>query len=220
MNYKYFLLALVLLSCRNLEQQTKISDNADPLNKELTSKLLAMRAIDQAAVYPPSEKSKESIKRWRVFKDSIFLHHCTELEGIFEEFGYPGHSMVGEDGALSFWLMVQHCDHDLAFQRRVLTTMKTELDRENINARHFGLLTDRVRKNSAQKQLYGTQVTYNDQGQAIPRPLEDSLNVDKRRKEIGLESIKEYLNRMTTNHFNMNKDNFLKKGITQPLLYE
>lgn len=41
---------------------------------------------------------------------------------------------------------------------------------------------NRVRLNTSQKQVYGTQVTYNiDSCQAIPMPLLDSLTVNQRR---------------------------------------
>ena len=57
-------------------------------------------------------------------------------------------------------------------------------------------------------------------GQAIPKSLQDSLTVNERRKSVGLEPIEEYLNVMTEMHFEMNKENMLKRGITQPKLYE
>ena len=56
-------------------------------------------------------------------------------------------------------------------------------------------------------------------GQAYPKPLEDSLGVNERRKSIGLEPIEEYLNGMTEMHFEMNKEHYLKKGVTEPILY-
>ena len=52
-------------------------------------------------------------------------------------------------------------------------------------------------------------------GQAYPRKLADSIKVNERRKSIGLEPIEEYLNKMTEMHFEMNKQNYLNKGITK-----
>ena len=48
----------------------------------------------------------------------------------------------------------------------------------------------------------------------------DSLNVNKRRKEIGLGSIEEYLNKVTKMHFQMNKTHYEKIGIKKPKLYK
>ena len=57
-------------------------------------------------------------------------------------------------------------------------------------------------------------------GQAYPKDLEDSLNVNERRKSIGLEPLEEYLNEMTEMHFEMNKEYYSEKGITEPKLYK
>ena len=43
--------------------------------------------------------------------------------------------------------------------------------------------------------------------------------MNKRRKSIGLEPIEIYLNGMSEMHFEMNKENMLKRGITEPKLY-
>jgi len=115
--------------------------------------------------------------------------------------------------------MVQHCDSDPAFQIRVLEKLKIQVDNKNANPSNYGLLTDRVKINSGEKQIYGTQVRYNSLGQAYPKSLSDSLNVNKRRADVGLEPIEEYLNSMTQMHFEMNKENLKRKGITEPQLY-
>jgi len=83
----------------------------------------------------------------------------------------------------------------------------------------FGLLTDRVEINSGEKQIYGTLVRYNSLGQAYPKPLFDSVNVNKRRGEIGLEPLEQYLDMMTLTNFEMNKDLSKSRGITEPQLY-
>ena len=117
--------------------------------------------------------------------------------------------------------MVQHSDHNPDFQKEVLEKMKIEVDKGNAKPGNYGLLVDRVQLNTGKKQVFGTQVTYNmETGQAYPRDLEDSLHVNKRRKSIGLKPIEEYLNGMTEMHFEMNKEYYLKKGVTEPKLYK
>ena len=78
-----------------------------------------------------------------------------------------------------------------------------------------------VRLNKGQPQVYGTQVDYNwEVCQAFPKTLEDSINVNQRRKKIGLPPLKEYLNQMSEMHFEINKAIFLEKGINGPKLYK
>ena len=53
-------------------------------------------------------------------------------------------------------------------------------------------LTDRVLLAENKKQIYGTQFTYSN-GKWEPKPLGDAGNVDKRRAEIGLKPLAEYV---------------------------
>lgn len=153
------------------------------------------------------------------YNDSVFAVNEGRLRSIFDQYGFPGYDLVGKKGSNNFWLMVQHCDKDVSFQQAVLKAMETELPKDNADPKNFAYLTDRVSLNTGRKQIYGTQVTYNtDSCQAIPKPLADSLNVDRRRSKIGLESIESYLNWMSQLHFEMNKAVYQKKGIHQPKL--
>jgi hypothetical protein len=92
--------------------------------------------------------------------------------------------------------------------------MQSQLLLQNADPKNFSYLTDRVLLNTGRKQRYGTQLRYNtDSCQALPKPLDDSLNVNQRRLAIGLETIESYLNWMSQAHFDMNKAVYEKKGI-------
>jgi hypothetical protein len=153
------------------------------------------------------------------YNDSIFAANERRLMIVFDKYGFPGYDLVGKAGSNNFWLMVQHCDKNVGFQKEVLKKMKAELPKRNADPKNFAYLTDRVLLNTSQKQVYGTQLTYDiDSCQAIPKPLMDSLNVNKRRTEIGLEPIESYLNLMSQFHFEMNKAVYETKGIRKPKL--
>lgn len=116
--------------------------------------------------------------------------------------------------------MVQHYDSNPEFQLKVLEKLKVEVDHKNANARNFGYLMDRYKINTGEQQVYGTQVQYNSFGQAYPKPLVDSVNVNSRRAELGLEPLEVYLNTTTQVNFEMNKAYLKSMGITEPKLYE
>lgn len=176
--------------------------------------------MDQvAALVPKGEYTKLTSSQWDAFKDSVFTTHTIRLKEILQEFGYPGYDLVGKEGSNHFWLMTQHADKDVDFQLNVLRQLKAEVDKNNADPRNFALLTDRVLVNTGKKQVYGTQVTYNQFGQAYPKPLSDSIDVNKRRAEVGLEPLEEYLNMITLMHFDMNKESLRQSGITEPKLY-
>src|SRR5690606_23613838 len=137
-------------------------------------------------------------EKWEVFKDSVYSKNQKRAKEILDKYGFVGFDLAGENGSKNFWLIVQHSDHNPEFQKEVLAEMKKEVEKQNANSRNYGLLVDRVNLNTGNAQIYGTQVTYNmNNGQAYPKKLTDSLNVNKRRKSIGLEPLEEYLNRMS-----------------------
>jgi hypothetical protein len=114
------------------------------------------------------------------------------LKPIIERQGWPGVSLVGKDGGLAAWLLVQHADLDPAFQKRCLPLLAEAVHKKEASGQHLAYLTDRVRLADKQKQLYGTQVRLVN-GKAEPQPIEDEANVDRRRKEVGLPPLAEYL---------------------------
>ncbi len=187
-------------------------------NQVLTDSLNSWVVFDQIAAKSPEGKYKlMSRARLEQFKDSVFTTHQKLLSQVFEKYGYPGYDMVGKEASNHFWLMVQHCDKQPNFQQKVLKAMKKEVDSGNAHPQNFAYLTDRVRLNTSQKQVYGTQITYNtDSCQAIPRALVDSATVNQRRKQVGLPPIEVYLNEMSALHFMMNKASYEKKGILKP----
>lgn len=189
----------------------------------LKTELDEMVKVDQVAAYIPQGKYKDYTReQWNRFKDSVFTGDKVRVESMFDKYGFLGFDKVGKDGSNRFWLLVQHCDKYPEFQRKVLKAMNKEVRRGNADANNYAYLYDRVKVNAGEKQLFGTQVTYETEttGRAIPKNgLSDSLNVDKLRKKYGLKPLKNYLNEMTSMHYEMNKEHYNKMGITKPNLY-
>jgi hypothetical protein len=221
--FAILIIGLLLIGCKEKTSNEKETQEKKVVfNQVLADELSKMAEVDQIAAYiPQGDYKKMTNEQWNSFKDSVFTTHQKRVKQVFDNFGFPGYDLVGEGGSSDFWLIVQHSDHVPEFQLEVLEKMKKEVDKGNANSRTYGLLVDRVKLNTGQAQIYGTQVTYNMEiCQAYPRNLADSINVNKRRKEIGLEPLEEYLNNMTEMHFEMSKEFYAKKGVTKPKLYK
>ena len=216
------IIGLSLFGCKEKSSKKEEIKKQVEFNQDLADELKKMAEVDQIAAYiPQGEYKKMTEEQWDSFKDSVFTTHQKRLKQIFDKYGFVGFDLAGEEGSQNYWLMVQHSDHNPAFQKEVLEKMKIEVDQKNAKPSNYGLLVDRVKLNTGEKQIFGTQVTYNmETGQAYPKDLEDSLNVNERRKSIGLEPLEEYLNGMTEMHFEMNKKYYSEKGITEPKLYK
>jgi len=220
--YGLLIIGFLLIGCKNNSVEQIESENIVAFNQDLADELKKMAEIDQIAAYiPQGEYKKMTSEQWNTFKDSVFTTHQKRLKQIFDKHGFVGFDLAGEEGSQNFWLMVQHSDHTPEFQNEVLSKMRIEVEKQNAKPSNYGLLVDRVKLNSGQAQVYGTQVDYNfDIAQAFPKNLADSANVNQRRKSIGLGPLEDYLNDMSKANFQMNKEFYLKKGITEPRLYK
>lgn len=219
--YTTFILCLVM-GCKNKSPKENRTEKKVVFNQELANELKEMAEVDQIAAFIPQGKYKEmSNQAWNAFKDSVFTIHQKRLNQIFDEYGFVGFDLAGEEGSHNFWLMVQHSDHNPQFQKKILEQMEVEVKKSNASPSNYGFLVDRVRLNNHQPQVYGTQVDYNwEVCQAFPKTMEDSINVNQRRKKNGLPPLEEYLNQMSEMHFEINKAIFLEKGINGPKLYK
>ena len=122
------------------------------------------------------------------------------MKEIIEQFGWPTVSKVGEKISNMAWLLVQHADRNVEFQKKCLALMKEQTEGE-VDKIDVAYLEDRVRVNEGKPQLYGTQF-YGEGEQYGPRPIEDVANVDARRKKLGMESLEEYKNELREKYKN------------------
>lgn len=121
------------------------------------------------------------------------LRNLNEARKIIKQNGWPKISDVGRDGQNNFWLVVQHADQDVRFQKWALSEMEKHLKTNEIDLENYAFLHDRVQCNLNYKQLYGTQVIWTQNGMASNfRPILKENLVDKRRKSLKLLPLKIY----------------------------
>jgi len=170
------------------------------VDEELRAELLARREEDQrirrvAAQSAPGPRfpSPELLAEWQ----SIDEANTTWLAELAERVGWPGWTMVGEDGAHAAWLMAQHADPE--HQRKFLGLLRAAVAADDASAGDLAYLEDRVRVFGGRPQLYGTQFMY-DKDELKPQPIEDPENLDQRRAAVGLGPFAEYEARMHRRH--------------------
>lgn len=187
---KNLVASFLLLTCVLIHQNLSFASNAQHLisiNYNLINELKLMCQKDQEVRFKVinGEISEEEISK-------VDQEHLPRLKNIIYEFGWPGFQLVGGEGTDCMWLLVQHCDQDIEFQKRCLALLEESVRKEDAPKKHLAYLTDRILIHEEQSQIYGTQVQVID-GQVIPFPLQVPAELDKRREEMGLESFEEYL---------------------------
>ena len=123
--------------------------------------------------------------------DTLDFRNTERMKQIVSNMGWPTISKVGAEISNDAWLLVQHADHDVTFQKKCLDLMKQQPEGE-VSKRNIAYLEDRIRVNEGQPQLYGTQFRNEEGAPYGPRPIENPEHVNDRRKEMGMESLEEY----------------------------
>lgn len=135
--------------------------------------------------------SDEMKNHWELIneKDSINL---IKVQKILDEKGWLGTNVIGNQGNSTLFLVIQHSP--LEVQEKYLPMMREAVKKGNARASSLALLEDRVALRKGGKQIYGSQVGRDQEtGEYFVSPLEDPVNVDKRRAEVGLRPIADYI---------------------------
>lgn len=167
-------------------------------DKPLQAELLAILDEDQKYRVQMSEtqkkfgpNSKEINDLWKITnqKDSINL---IKVKKILDEKGWVGKDKVGAQANSALFLVIQHSD--LETQKKYLPMMKEAVTKGNASPGSLALLIDRIEIREGRKQIYGSQIGINQSNNTYYiLPLTDPDNVDKRRTEVGLDPISNYV---------------------------
>lgn len=141
-------------------------------HEPLRAELLEMERADQDLIkdfptfvpFETLEKDPEYHEKLKQRLDAVSKEvgdrNTKRMKEIVREYGWPGKSMVGGDGAGAAWLLVQHADGDRAFQKDCLDLLKRSAEAGEASWRHVAYLTDRVLVGEGNKQRYGTQIDW------------------------------------------------------------
>jgi uncharacterized membrane protein len=141
----------------------------------------------------------------------IIRSNFLSVKTIADKFGFPGYDLVGKESSNNYWMLIQHSDFDVPFQKRILKLMKVQVDKKNASGQNYAYLIDRINLNEGKQQVYGTQVNMGENGTTI-KPCIDTTNLDKRRLSVGLTPMKDYLKKCDEMFYEMNKDKLKKSS--------
>jgi hypothetical protein len=143
----------------------RAKDPSSPINEGLRAELRAMAKEDQAET--AASRADRRVER---------------LRAIIHEYGWPGNSLVGREGARAAWLIAQHADFDREFRHECLAAIEEAYLLGDVDGHDLAYLTDRVASAEGKPQIYGTQGAH---GYTPEREAE----IDARRHEVGLPSL-------------------------------
>ena len=127
--------------------------------------------------------------------------NTARLREIMAAHGWPGRSLVGEDGATAAWLLLQHTNSRVRtirsadgdeFCRSCVTLLRDAVAQGEAHPRHLAAVADSLRLASSEPPEFASlpeQYPVDRKGRAVIRQNGDLAAIDERRAAIGLRPL-------------------------------
>ena len=115
------------------------------------------------------------------------------LDEIIKQHGWPEKKDVGSKAVIGAFIVVQHAPRE--YMQRYSFMIQKSMERGDLPKGEFARFDDRLRMYNGQPQRYGTQINTDEKGVSTFWKIEDEANVDKRRAELGYDSMAELAKR-------------------------
>ena len=184
-----FITLIILIFSTNIYSQSNyevIKGVLDSVHK--TDQLFRKQINPIVEKYGWDSEEYKSLEVQMTKQDSINL---IITENIIENYGWLGADKIGEEGSRTLFFVIQH--QAFKVQEHYLPVMREAYEKGNALGKDLALLEDRVATNNGEKQIYGSQLGIDPDGSYFLLPILDPENVNKRRAEIGLGTIEEYM---------------------------
>ena len=168
------------------------------MNQALRQELLALVEQDHAFVSAPEhDPNSDQVQRQRL---ALLGRLRRRLVEILDTYGWPGRSLVGEDGAEAAWMLALHTMPDPQVLGRCLTLMRDAAAAGEAEPWQVAFLVDRVSLVERNVQVYGTTICRQADASFGPPLLEDPGQVDARRRAVGLPPLEQDICRLEQFH--------------------
>ncbi len=132
---------------------------------------------------PQFNEVRKKIKQ----NDSINLAIVTKT---IDQYGWLGKDVVGFTGSNALAVIIQNAN--MQSQEKYLPLVIKAFEEQKIDAYYFANIEDKIFLRQGKQQLYGTTIVTIGNRNFVA-PIDDVENIDKRRTQIGLKPINQYL---------------------------
>lgn len=141
--------------------------------------------------YKTEDTAAQKILWAQMKKADSLNNNVQKLETIMDSIGWPTRSKVGKWGASTAFLVFDHASRDV--MEKYFPLLEKAANEGEASKSNMATMKDRILVNRGKKQIYGTQSYWgNKQNKFILFPIEDSGNINRRRKEVGLEPLDDF----------------------------
>lgn len=197
MKYTLLFFLLIMMSCSRKIKSREIETTAEKqenliavLDTIWTTEQLPIRSRDSLITLYGVDHNL--VKEQNIIIDKNHLINEKKVKEILDNYGWPSKEMIGERGNWTICNVIQHSDNEVRL--RYLPMMRQAVKDKKLEPRFLVRAEDRIATERGDLQIYGGQMKYYPETKSFNLwPVFDPANIDKRRTEIGLDSIAIFL---------------------------
>lgn len=160
------------------------------MNTKLSRQLITMAKADKELREDLASEGS-LFKGYHPLMKAVHDQNAEKLSKVVKKYGWPGKSLVGEEGADAAWLILQHAIAHPQLQRECFPLLVEKVNEGEISPVQVAMLEDRIRCFEGRPQRFGTQFDWDENGKMSPLPVDDMHHVEVRRKHVGLSPLAE-----------------------------
>ncbi|MGK0447835.1 MAG: hypothetical protein ACJA2M_001614 [Polaribacter sp.] len=188
---------LLIISCSTKNKQNEAQTSIE-ITENLTASLDSIWITEQEPITLRDSlmniygaESKEVKEQQEIYEKNHVINEKKVIT-ILDKYGWPTKDMIGEQGNWTICNVIQHSDNEIRI--KYLPMMKQAVKEKKLEPRFLVRAEDRIATERGDPQIYGGQMKYYPETKSFNVwPVYDPVNIDKRRAEIGLEPIAEFL---------------------------
>jgi len=136
-------------------------------------------------------ESAEAQEQQEIYRKNHIVNE-KRIVDILDKHGWSGPEVIGERGGMILSNVLQHASEEVRI--KYLPMQKKAVIEKKLEPRYLVRAEDRLATDRGDLQIYGGQMKFYPETKSFNVwPVYDPENIDKRRAEIGLGPIKEYL---------------------------
>lgn len=188
---------LLIISCSTKNKQNEAQTSIE-ITENLTASLDSIWITEQEPITLRDSlmniygaESKEVKEQQEIYEKNHVINEKKVIT-ILDKYGWPTKDMIGEQGNWTICNVIQHSDNEIRI--KYLPMMRKAVKEKKLEPRFLVRAEDRIATERGDLQIYGGQMKYYPETKSFNLwPVFDPINIDKRRAEIGLEPIAEFL---------------------------
>ena len=199
--YTFSLLIVFLFSCKIGEKNvtnkkiklTEITQTFNQtINHEPSVKIVDIDCKNIAEILDEIYELDQNMRLNGKYNPQIDEENLSKVISVIKKCGMPTTKEVTKKQMLTIWLVFQHADNES--RKEYFPLLKKAERNGDLKKSHIALMKDRILMLDGEPQIYGSQITENRETKKWEiYELENPEFVDKRRAEVGLGSLKEYV---------------------------